>query len=220
MVEGGLGLPPSGGLTMSDIRLELDGLRARLNSLSITDIRGQAAKVYGLRITREMTKDEITELIIGHVAKTNVAHAADGELKPGWSRIKLNNTGDYRSEQPVYVNANGFECHVPFGIEVDVPTRCLESLKNAVEYRVYVNDFQEKAHKFSDSYPFNVIAQREGPDPRPGLEVRREAKLAPKRRFLKKWKFFPTDKQFREFVQSGMFKLDEQDFVVAEPKSE
>lgn len=198
-------------MSNSNIKAELEGLKVRLESLGIADIRSQAAKVYGLRITRDMTKDDLVAAILGHVAKTNVAHAADGELKPGWARIKLNNTGDYRSEQPVYLNANGFECHVPFGIEVDVPIRCLESLKNAIEFRVYVNDFGEKAHKFSDSYPFTVIAQIEGPDPRPGLEVRREAKIKPKKAFLKKFEYYPTDKQFRDMVTAGLFRPSDED---------
>lgn len=207
-------------MSNSNIKAELEGLRTRFENQSIADLRTQASKVYGLRITRDMSKDDLIQAILGHVAKTNIAHAADGELKPGWARIKLNNTGDYRSEQPVYVNANGFECHIPFGIEVDVPIRCLESLKNAIEFRVYINDFQEKAHKFSDSYPFNIIGQVDGPDPRPGLEVRREAKIRPKLRFREKFDFYPTDKQLREFVTNGMFKLTPEDLKPVADKAD
>lgn len=199
-------------MSNENIKNELEGLKARFENLSIGDLRSQAAKVYGLRITRDQTKEDLIELILGHVAKTNVAHASDGDLKPGWARVKLNNTGDYRSEQPVYLNANGYETFIPFGVEVDIPIRALESLKNAVEFRVYVNEFQEKAHKFSDSYPFTVLGVCEGPDPRPGLEVRREAKIRPKRAFYEQFEYYPTDKQFRDMVTAGLFKPSAKDF--------
>lgn len=200
---------------MNEFQKELQGLKNRFEALPITELRGQASKVYGIKINRDMTKEDLVNAILGHVAKNNYAKSADGELQPGWSRIKLNNTGDYRSATPVHINANGFECFVPFGIEVDVPTRCLESLRNAVEYRISVNEFDEKVFTFQDSYPFQVIGTVDGPDPRPGMEVRREAKLRPKHKLKEKFGFYPTDKQFREFVTSGIFKLDPEDYTTA-----
>lgn len=189
---------------MSD---ELATLKANLESLSIGDLRKHASQNFGLKITRDHTKDDIITLIVGTVAKGNFAAVAEGEIKPGWARIKLSDTNDYRSQFPVHVNANGYECKIPFGVEVDVPIRVLESLKNAVEYRIYQNEFHERAQKFSDSYPFQIIGMVEGNDPRPGLELAREQKLKPKRRFREEFGFWPTDKVLRDFIQSGMFKL-------------
>ncbi len=194
---------------------ELATLRTNLEGLGINELRKMASANYGLKLTREHTKDDIINTIIGMMAKGNYATASDGELKPGWARIKLSATNDYRSAFPVHVNANGFECKIPFGVEVDVPIRVLESLKNAVEFRVYQNEFGERAQKYSDSYPFQVIGIVEGPDPRPGLEVAREQRLRPRKRFVEQFGFYPTDKVFRDFVQSGMFKLNAEEHRMA-----
>lgn len=193
----------------------LAALKTNLETRTIGELRKQATQNFGLKLTREHTKEDIIALIVAAASKGNYAAAADGEIKPGWARIKLAATNDYRSAFPVHVNANGYECKIPFGIEVDVPIRVLESLKNAVEYHVGQNEFGERVIKYSESYPFQVIGIVDGPDPRPGLEAGREQRLRPKRRFTEQFGFYPTDKVFAEFVQSGMFKLnqDEQSAV-------
>lgn len=193
---------------------DLPTLKNNLENLSMADLRRYASQNFGLKITRDHTKDDIVTLILGSAAKGNFAEAADGELKPGWARIKLSSTNDHRSSFPVHVNANGFECKIPFGVEVDVPIRVLESLRNAVEFRVGQNEFGERVHRYTDSYPFQVIAIAEGEDPRPGLEVSREQRLRPRYRFRDQFGFYPTDKTFRDFVQSGMFKLDPEEHRV------
>lgn len=193
---------------------ELDKLRRNLESLGINELRKMASANYGLKLTRDHSKDDIINTIVGMSAKGNYAQSSDGELQPGWARIKLASTNDYRSQFPVHVNANGYECKIPFGVEVDVPIRVIESLKNAVEFHVYQNEFGERAQKYSDSYPFAIIAICDGPDPRPGIEVARDAKQRPRKRFREQFGYWPTDKVFRDFVQSGMFQLKAEEHVV------
>lgn len=194
---------------------ELNTLKNQLEALSLNDLRKYAASNMGLKLTREHTKDDIVTLVLGAAAKGNFAAAAEGEIKPGWARIKLASTSDHRSAFPVHVNANGFECKIPFGVEVDVPIRVLESLRNAEEYHVTLNEFNERVHRYVDSYPFQLIGLVEGPDPRPGLERAREARLQPKYRFRDEFGFFPSDKVLREAVASGMFKLKTEDMRAA-----
>lgn len=201
-------------MAINETNKELAKLKANLENLSVTELRKHANTNFGITVTRDHSKDDLITLIMGIVAKGNYAQTASGELKPGWARIKISNTGDYRSAIPLYVNANGFECFIPFGVEVDVPIRVIESLKNAIEYKVGKNEFGERIHKFNESYPFQIIGMIEGPDPRPGIEVGRDARLAPKYRFRDQFGFFPTDKAFRDFVQSGMFKLDSAEYKV------
>lgn len=203
----------------NNISQELLKLKSFLEALSFPDLRKTAKENYGINVTRDHTKEDLLTLVLGTVSKNNYAKIADGDLLPGWARIKLPNTGDYRSNFPVHLNANGFECFIPFGVEVDVPIRCLEILDHAEEYRVDKNEFGERIHKFNISYPYQLIAKVDGPDPRPGIEVQREAKLRPKRRFVEQFGFFPTDKVFRDFIQSGMYKLDPEEFRV-KPKAE
>lgn len=193
---------------------ELVTLRTNLESLPVADLRKHAHTNFGLKLTRDHSKDDIISLIVGIVAKGNYASLAEGEIKPGWARIKLAATNDYRSAIPVHINANGFTCFIPFGVEVDVPIRVLESLNNAVEFRPYETEFGEKAYKFNDSYPYQLVGKVDGPDPRPGLEVGREARLRPKIRFREQFGFFPTDKALRDFIQSGMFRLDPEELKI------
>lgn len=170
-------------VSRTDLTKELDDFRIKMENMAIGELRKLAHQNYGLKLTREHTKDDIVSLIVGHVAKGNFANIAEGEIKPGWARIKLHNSNDYRSAFPVHVNANGFECKIPFGVEVDVPIRVLESLDNAVEHVVYKNEFDERAQKMTQSYPYQLIGKVDGPDPRPGLEIGREARLSVKRRY-------------------------------------
>jgi len=190
-------------------------LRNNLEAMALTELRKYANANFGITVTRDHTKEDLVNMVVDMATKGNYARAAEGELKPGWARIKLAATGDYRSAIPLPLNANGYVCQIPFGVEVDVPIRVLESLKNAIEFKVGINEFGERIHQFRDSYPFNIIGLVEGPDPRPGLEVAREARLRPRKKFVEQFGFYPTDKVFKEFVQSGMFKLDVNDYKVA-----
>ena len=179
----------------------LTDLRNLLSGLSIAELRKRASTNYGLKLTRESTKEDIINTIIGLAQKSDYAMAASSDVPaPGWARIRVHPVPG-KPTSPFYVNCNGYACWIPFNTEVDIPRKLIALLNNAEEYRVESEDGEER-RVFELSYPFTVIHDSPGPDPRPGLEVLREKILQPKREFLEKFGYWPTDKVLKEYRAS------------------
>jgi len=175
---------------------DLNELRVKLEDLSLQEVRAKAKRNFGISVTREHSKDEIIGLIIAESTKFDFAHEADGELKPGWSRIRLHPTPG-RSRFPIYVNVNGRSFCIPVNVDVDVPNKIVGVLKDAVELIPRLEEINgiEQIAGFTEnlSYPFSLLEQKIGPDPRPGYEVQREAKIKEKRKFEEEHKYWPSD---------------------------
>lgn len=194
---------------MSNANKDLQQLKTQLEVLPMAELRKRAVQHFGLKLSREMTKEDVLTMVIGEVAKRNYAGIADGDLRPGYARIKLQKVG-WRSSFPAYINANGYECFIPYNINVDVPLRVLESLDHAEEFTVSdgVEDGSyEIKQSYVQSYPYQLIERCEGPDPKPGIEIQREQKLKPKYLFREQFGFWPTDKVMKDYMQAGMFRF-------------
>jgi hypothetical protein len=178
-------------------------LKASLEALSIGDLRKKAVNNFGLKLTREYSKEDIVNLIIKVSQGTNFAQESSGELKPGWARIKIHK--DRNSTQDmVFFNCNGYQALIPLGIEVDVPIKVLEILDHAEEMRITkLDDYGNPQWGMEISYPYTLLGKLDGPDPKPGYEVMRERKIAGKKKFFQKYGQYPTDKQYQAFVLSG-----------------
>lgn len=185
---------------MSEIE---DNLRASLEALPMSELRQKAVKNFGLKLTRDYTKEDIIKLIINVSANTNFAKEAEGELKPGWARIKVHKDRN-SSQEMVFFQCNGYQGLIPMGLEVDVPIKVLELLDHAEEMRISkLDEFGSPHWSLEISYPYTLLAKLDGPDPRPGYEVFREKKLAGKRKFFKNYGMWPTDKMYTSFILSG-----------------
>ena len=173
----------------------LKDFREALENLSIADLRSRATKNFGLKLTREHTKQDIIDLIVSVASKQNFADAAEGSIRPGYVRLKLQPIpGKAPAGFPVFLNCNGYSVFVPVDAVVDLPIKMIETLEHAEEIHQVRNEFGGYSDSMSLSYPYQIIGRCEGPDPRPGLEVARERKLAPKREFFKKYGYWPSDK--------------------------
>ena len=84
---------------------EFNELSLRLEEMTLQELRSVAKKNYGVPITREHSADDIRHLIKEEAKKFDFAPVAVGELKPGWSRIKIHPT-QARGKAPVYVSVN------------------------------------------------------------------------------------------------------------------
>lgn len=172
-------------------------LRAALEDLDIATLRSKASKNFGLKISRQHTKEDLVNLIASALEKSDYAGEADGELKPGWARIKVHYDSN-KARIPIFTNTNGYSCFIPPGVEVDVPIKVLETLDHAQEIRKVQNDTGEYVDSFEDSYPYQLIATNPGPDPRPGIEVSRERKWQSYKDFYKKYKYWPSWKAMQQ----------------------
>lgn len=186
---------------MSD---KLKETRNYLTTLPMSELRSKAKNHYGIKFSRDDTKDDLINKIIGMLAKGEFAKTADGDLMPGWARIKLHPVMGVPNS-PRYVDHNGYSCWIPVNVPVDVPAKLVEeggSIRSAGEWKVNVNEYDENETSWEESLPMTIIDIKPGPDPKPGLELIRERKLQPKREFLEENGFWPSNEQFQEFMKS------------------
>lgn len=180
----------------------LKQLREDLEILPITKLRERAVHNFRLTLSKEDTKEDIINKIIGIASKQNFAEIAKGDApEPGWSRIKVHPVPG-KATFPFFGGVNGYQCWIPFNVEVDIPSKMVNVLNDAVEMRVVTDEYGNRKDAFEQSYPFTLVSQTPGPDPRPGMEVARERKLAIKRAFAERHGYWPKDMDIREELRS------------------
>lgn len=182
---------------MSNILKEL---RESLEVLPLTELKQKAVKNFGLRLTKDDTKEDVINKIIGIASKQEFASEAMGDMPAaGWTRIRVHPIPG-KPTFPFFVGVNGWFCWVPYNVDVDVPSKIVGVLRDALEYK-YTLDSETGMNKVAmeASYPFTIIAATPGPDPRPGAEVGRERKLAAKRAFAEENGYWPSDEDIKEF---------------------
>jgi hypothetical protein len=185
---------------------QLKELRDTLEILPIGAVRNRAVQNFGIKLSRDHTKEDIINLIIGVASKADFAQPANGDLPlPGWSRIKVHPVPG-KPTFPFFTSVNGYFCWIPFNVEVDVPNKITNVLNDAIEMRMTFDDFGNKKESLEASYPYSLIHRSEGPDPRPGFEVVRERKLKAKREFAEKEGYWPKDADLKELRHARMLR--------------
>jgi hypothetical protein len=179
----------------------LTEFQSNLEKLEMGELRSKASKVFGLKLTREHTKKDIIDLIISVMSKGNYAEQAEGELRPGYARIKLNRT-EGRSNL-VYFNCNGYFGWIPVEQEVDVPIKVLSVLDDAKEMKKVLNEFDEYHDVLASSYPYQLLGKVDGPDPKPGREAQTERKWQAYKEFYAREGFWPSQKVLQAARNAG-----------------
>lgn len=181
----------------------LKEVRENLELLPMSELRSQATKNYGIKLSRDNSKEDIINMIIGQMSKSDFAKPSVGDRpEPGWARIKVQ-PQQGRNNFPFYVACNDYDCFIPYNVVVDVPIKIIGVLNDAVELRIGQDEFSNRTDSMEQSYVFSEISRTEGPDPRPGYEVKREAKIKAKRDFADKYGYWPSDTDLREARQSS-----------------
>ncbi len=180
-----------------------------LRLLPIGELRSRAAKLFGVQATKEMTKEDILKSISAKMnSTTNFALEATGDRPaPGWARIMLHQTpGDPRFEM---VSVNGYSCRIPKDVKIDVPHKVVNALRTCKKHTLVQDNTEavdsDKFYSWQelDAFQITVFDVVDGPDPRPGHEVKKEAKLRPFRAFAAKYGYWPTPAQVRSAVTDG-----------------
>jgi len=184
----------------------LKELRENLELLPIGELRQKATKNFGIRLSKDHTKEDIVNLIVGVASKADFAQTGKTDKPlPGWARIKCHPVPG-RPQFPFYVGVNGYFCWIPFNMPVDVPIKLLGILDDAQEMRLSQDEFGNSKQNMESSYPYSLLDRTEGPDPRPGFEVARERKLKSKRAFAAKHQYWPKNKDIAEARHAEMLK--------------
>ena len=193
-------------------------LKKQLEERTIQQLRKDAVSIYGLRPMPEWTKENLIERILAVTESTSstYATAADESTRDnprqGMSRIVVSNSSG-QPDTHCRVNHNGYQVFIPFEVEVEIPTITADYIKSLKHMRlVAVNPDEnvlEKGLRWVPRYTVGFIWRDDGPCPCPDkyMGLRREATLAPKRRFLKQYGFWPSDKKLREYAQNHSFNM-------------
>ena len=189
----------------------------KLEDLSIQALRKFAA-LYRITLPRDATKDQIVEIIKEKQNSQDLARVvgpeSNGMPGPGWARINIHtDPSPGASNQPVYVNCNGYVVTVPRGVDVEVPIKIIATLNDAAEKRL-VENFQEPIESAKRweyrtvlSYPFSVVAVTPGADPKPGAEAAKKAAHAPREKFRQLFGRWPRGNEVLEAQKEGFIKL-------------
>jgi hypothetical protein len=184
-----------------------DEFKTQLDSKTIGELRQMAVKTYGISINREHTKKDLISLICAQqdtgIEFLSEAGPRKPEIESGWSRITVSNS-TAQADITCRVIHNGYQVSIPFDKEVEIPTVTADYIKGLrVQKLVKVEDsnfMMEKHVEWVPKYGVTFHQRGDGPCPCPEkyITARREAILKPKRDFMAKHGFWPSDKKLRD----------------------
>jgi hypothetical protein len=193
-----------------------------LEDQSYEELYNKAVNIYRIPVTKDYTKGDIIDAIRRKKDGRRVDVAIDArdvnEIPPGWAKVQLfKDNSPKASNRPQYFMVGGYRCTVPFGIPVLIPLKVLEVLQNAVESRRVednsVSNRNSDASRFKTvevhRFPFSVLGQTPGPDPRPVLEKMKAINLAPREAYRDYFGRWPTNAELRVAIQDGVVKLNQ-----------
>lgn len=198
--------------------MSIEVLKKQLSEKTIQELRKEAVHIYGLRPMPEWNKENLVERIIAAVESTASTFVTEGSAesrdnpRQGMSRITVSNSSG-QPDTHCRVNHNGYQVFIPFEVEVEIPTITADYIKGLKQMRLVAIDATEnvleKGLRWVPRYTVGFVWRDDGPCPCPEkyMGLRREAVQAPKRRFLKQYGFWPSDKKLREYAQNHSFNM-------------
>lgn len=183
----------------------------------------EVAKHMKVAVNRDATSDEIIEALNrkqrGKVMPTIAAKGSN--LKPGYARIRIDETQNSNRQIPVYIFDNGLEMTIPRGVEVEVPLRVVNHLRNAKVKRRKQVDGEDGRPKTMIlevlQYPFQVLDIEPGPELKTKREIAAERLIGPRRRYREMFGRWPRPRDITRAIESGLLKLNVDEDL---PKSE
>lgn len=177
-------------------------------------------------LAKTATKKEIIEALNRKVRDRSVAELAgpSSSIKPGYAKIRLlQDPMPDAQNLPVYVNANGYVCTIPRGVDVIVPMRVVRTLNDAVVKRkkqsiANINGREQfsETEVISPSYPFQVIESVPGPEVLTTLEMAKLKTIGPRRRYQKLFGRWPRPKDLTRAIEQGLIKLEDEEMLGVE----
>lgn len=175
----------------------------------------RTAKAMGINASRDWDQTDFVMAIEARQkggAFVNVVHDKNQPPKPGYSRIKLQNT-QAGENLPVPVSVNGVKGYyrIPRDTEVDIPHEIVEALSNST-YPVwktetnYETGATKKVCSREPAYPFQLIAATPGVATRPnGQPVIRGSSNPDRHRLREKYREingrWPKRHELAEFIK-------------------
>lgn len=189
------------------------------SEMAIGQLRNYA-KHLRVAVPKTATKQDIIDLINNKLRNKTVAEIADSgsTVKPGYSKIRVHQDPmPGASNMPVYVNANGYICTIPRGVEVIVPNRVVRTLNDAVVLRRKQSigtgtsgreEFQT-TENIVHSYPFSVLEQVPGPEILTPHEISKRKTYGPRARYAAKFGRWPRPRDLTRAIEQGLIALED-----------
>lgn len=181
------------------------------------------AKHMRVALAKTDTKEEIIEALNRKLRDRTVTELAtpESEVKPGYAKIRLmQDPMPDAQNYPVYVNANGYVCTIPRGIDVIVPMRVVRTLQDAQVKRkkqsvANINGREQfsETEITSPSYPFQVIEMVPGPEVLTALEQTKLRTIGPRRRYRDIFGRWPRPKDLTRAIEQGLIKLENDELL-------
>lgn len=195
---------------------------SNFKDMSITQLR-EVAKHMRVAVDKNASAEEIIEAISKKQRNRQVADIAQKEtsLRPGYSRIRIDETQNSNRQIPVYIFDNGLDMTIPRGVVVEVPNRVVTHLRSAkVKRRKQIDGPDGRpVTTFLEvlQYPFQLLDSNPGPEFKTKREQAAERLIGPRRRYRDLFGRWPRPRDMTRAIESGLLKINPDEEL---PKSE
>ena len=183
----------------------------------------EVAKHMRVAVSKDASAEDIIEALNKKQRNRVVAEVAQKEtgLKPGYARIRIDETQNSNRQMPVYVFDNGLDMTIPRGVEVDVPQRIVDHLRNSKVKRRRQVDGEDGRPKTTFlevlQYPFQVIDVNPGPQIKTKREQAADRLIGPRRKYRDMFGRWPRPRDMTRAIESGLLTLEKDEEL---PQSE
>jgi hypothetical protein len=193
--------------------------RPDFENMDIAKLR-QYASFARVSIPKTATKAEIIEALSAKQRGKSSAVLADNvnRVPPGHAKIQIFEDPTPGSKNfPIYFQVNGYECTIPRGKPVIVPMRIVRALADATVNKVrQIVEVDERGREYTKnesikvpSYAYQVLEMTPGPEPLTNFERAKLKTIGPKRRYKKKFGYFPKPGQLHRAIENGLISLQD-----------
>jgi len=185
----------------------------KFEDMTVGQLR-EAAKHMNIPVPQGSDKKDLVELLNNRKSQRTVAEVSLKGTKPapGYCRIRIDENPNSNKNIPVYVFDNGLEYTVPRGVEVDVPKRIVDNLRNAVVRRVKQEEGEDGRPKTTyinvPQYPLQVLDSTPGPDLKSKREIAAERLMGPRRAYREIFGRWPRRHELNRAIESGLINLN------------
>lgn len=181
------------------------------------------AKHMRVALAKTDTKGEIIDALNRKLRDRSMPELATSEsaVKPGYAKIRLMQDPMPDAQNfPVYLNANGYACTIPRGVDVIVPMRVVRTLQDAQVTRKKqsvssINGREQfsETEITSPSYPFQILEMVPGPDVLTSLEKSKLRTIGPRRRYRAMFGRWPRPKDLTRAIEQGLIQLEDDELL-------
>lgn len=200
----------------------LEEVRTRLDNLRWQDLKAAARNEYGYSPKPSDSKEAIIEECLKRADPTGLeaaAKAVSNSPKPGYVRIRINKVESAGGTEDVLLMVNGYPMTIQRGKVVDIPTKYLNALRDAVNPFALKNNISQDMNcdnqalanpdSWADEdtrFPFDIIHPPvPGPDPKMTNYEKAQNLFFKQRKEAAAKVGLPwlSDKKYEEMLKSG-----------------